>query len=268
VDASETTDLLEDTWQATISVGRELTPGEWELPTDCPGWTVKDHVSHLIGTERSLQGLSPTDADPGPRPYVRNPIGEFNEREVELRRGRTGAEVLNEFEDLVRLRLETLRGGDEAYFAQERMTPVGPGTMLDFLHIRILDCFVHEQDVRRAVGRAGHLDSGPSEHTIDRLVRTLPIVVGKRAAAPEGSTTVIAITGPVERTIPIAVDGGRAKIVDAPGDDPLVRVSMDTETFLVLAVGRQPASSRAERIAITGEDALGQAIVDNLNMMI
>src|SRR5262249_54568893 len=150
---------------------------------------------------------------------------------------------------------------------QERMTPVGPGAMLDFLHIRILDCFVHEQDVRRAVGHPGHLDSGPAEHTIDRLVRTLPIVIGKRAAAPEGSTSVISITDPVERTIPIVVEGGRAKIVDAPPADPLVTISTDTETFLVLAVGRQAASTRADRIVVTGDDALGQAIVDNLNMM-
>jgi hypothetical protein len=43
---------------------------------------------------------------------------------------------------------------------------------------------------------------------------------------------------------------------------------MDTETFLVLAVGRQTADQRAGQIAIAGDADLGQAIVDNLNMMI
>ncbi len=268
MDAARTTDLLEETWRATIALGHDLTADEWELPTDCPGWTVKDHVSHLIGTERMLQELPPADADPGPRTYVKNAIGELNEREVESRRGRSGTEVLAELEELVALRLATLRGADAAYFTQERMTPTGPGTMLDFLGIRILDCFVHEQDIRRAVGRPGHLGGGPAEHTIDRLIRTLPIVVGKRAAAPEGSMSIITIDGPVERTIPVAVEGGRAKVVEDVEHDPLVTVAMDTETFLVLAVGRQDAQARADRITITGDEALGRAIAANLNMMI
>ena len=270
MDPVATTDLLEETWRSIIAVGQELSEEDWERATDCPGWSVKDHVSHVIGTERMLQGLSPAEADAGDAPHVKNPIGEFNEREVAVRRERSGAEVLAELQELADLRLETLRSGDEAYFAQERMMPTGPGTMLDFLSIRILDCWVHEQDIRRAVDRPGHMGGGPAEHTIDRLVRTLPIVVGKRAVAPEGSTTVIEITGPVARTIPVVVEGGRAKVVEAAdaAGSPIVTVTMDTETFLVLAVGRQTAEQRADQIAIDGDAALGQAIVGNLNMMI
>ena len=269
MDARRTTDLLEETLRATIAVGQPLSDEEWELPTDCPGWTVKDHVSHLIGTERMLQGLPLSEMEVAPSAHVKNPIGEFNEREVEMRRGQSGSEVLAELEELVDLRLDTLRNADEAYFAQEAMTPTGPGTMLDFLSIRILDCWVHEQDIRRAVDRPGHMGGGPAEHTIDRLVRTIPIVVGKRAAAPEGSTTVIEISGPVARTIPVVVEGGRAKVVDgAAAGMPIVTVTMDTETFLVLAVGRQTAEQRAGQITIDGDADLGQAIVGNLNMMI
>ncbi|HEY8057671.1 MAG TPA: maleylpyruvate isomerase family mycothiol-dependent enzyme, partial [Acidimicrobiales bacterium] len=207
--------------------------------------------------------------EPGPRPHVKNPMGEFNEREVEARRDRSGAEVLAELEALVALRLETLRNADDAYFEQERVSPMGPGTMLDFLSIRILDCYVHEQDIRRAVGQPGHLEGGPAEHTTDRMLRTLPLVVGKRAAAPEGSITVLRLDGPVERTVPVMVEGGRAKVVDAvPAGPPMVSVTMDSETFLVLAVGRQSAADRSDHIAIEGDASLGQAIVDNMNMMI
>ena len=269
MDPTATTDLLEETWRSIIAVGQELSEEDWERATDCPGWSVKDHVSHVIGTERMLQGLPPADVELEDLPHVKNAIGEFNEREAGARRQQSGAEVLAELQELADLRLETLRSGDEAYFAQERMTPTGPGTMLDFLSIRILDCWVHEQDVRRAVDRPGHMGGGPAEHTIDRLVRTIPIVVGKRARAPEGSTTVIEITGPVARTIPVVVEGGRAKVVDV-GDAgaPAVTVTMDTETFLVLAVGRQTAEERAGQITIDGDADLGQAIVSNLNTMI
>ena len=188
---------------------------------------------------------------------------------MEVRRARSGTEVLAELEELVELRLDTLRNADDAYFAQERMTPTGPGTMLDFLSIRILDCWVHEQDIRRAVGPPGHLDGGPAEHTTDRLLRTVPIVVGKRAGAPEGSLTLLRITGPVERTVPVVVEEGRAKVVDLESAGAAdVTVTMDSETFLVLAVGRQTAADRADRIEISGEGDWGQAVADQLNMMI
>ena len=65
------------------------------------------------------------------------------------------------------------------------------------------------------------------------------------------------------------VEGGRAKVVDPDGAGaPDVTVTMDCETFLVLAVGRQTAADRADRIEIAGEGDWGQAIVDQLNMMI
>jgi uncharacterized protein (TIGR03083 family) len=267
MDATPTVDLLDETWSSIIDLGHQLSPEDWELPTDCPGWTVKDVASHVIGTERFLQGLPPADADPGERPHVRNPLGAMNEREVEARRGRSGAEVLAELEEVVALRLSTLRAGDDAYFAQDALTPTGPGTLLDFLNIRVLDCWVHEQDMRRAVGRPGHVDCGAAQHTIDRMLRTVPMVVGKRAAAPDGATVVLELTGPVERTVGITVEGGRAKIVDSvPAPD--VRLAMDSETYVVLANGREPASARADQVSIEGDQALGQAIVGNLNTMI
>jgi uncharacterized protein (TIGR03083 family) len=267
MDATHTTDLLEETWRSVIALGRSLTAEDWELPTDCPGWTVKDHLSHLIGTERMLQGLPAADVDPGERPYVKNPVGQSNEREVELRRHLSGPAVLAEFDHLVAVRLDTLRTADAAYFAQERMTPVGPGTMLDFLKIRILDCWVHEQDMRRALGKPGHLDGGPAEHSTDRLLSAAPMIVGKRARAPDGATVVVAITGPVERTVATTVEGGRARFVEPMPTEPTVRVATDSETFLVLATGRQTATDRAGQITIEGDEALGQAIVDNLNIM-
>jgi uncharacterized protein (TIGR03083 family) len=267
MDAKHTTDLLDETWRSVIALGHSLTPEGWERPTDCPGWTVKDHLSHLIGTERMLQGLPAADADPGERPHVKNPIGQTNEREVEARRGMTGPAVLDEFEQLVEVRLRTLHSADEGYFAQERMTPVGPGSMLDFLKIRIVDCWVHEQDMRRALDKPGDLAGGAAGHTIDRLLGAVPMVVGKRAGAPEGSTVVVTLTGPIERTLATTVTGGRARIVDAAPIAPTARVTMDSEAFLVLATGRQTATDRAGDISIEGDEVLGRAVIDNLNIM-
>ena len=265
---TDTIDKLEAIWRSTSALGAELDERQWKLPTDLPGWTVQDNLAHMIGTERMLQGLPPADALPEPGAHVKNPIGQFNEAEIEARRGRAGSEVLSEWDALAGLRLATLRGADEAHFAKEMMTPTGPGTMADFLHIRVLDCWIHEQDMRRAVARPGHLAGAAAEHTIDRLLRTIPVVVGKRAATPEGGAVIVDITGDVTRRVVCEVNGGRAAIVDALAADPLATIRVDTETFLVLATGRRTASSIADRIELGGDRALGQRVVDNLSMMI
>lgn len=265
---TDTIDKLEAIWTSISALCADLDEREWKLPTDLPGWTVQDNLAHLVGTERSLQGLPMAhrlDAFPD---HVKNPIGEFNEGELEARRQLAGADVLTEWNDLVAQRLATLRGADEGYFAREMTTPTGPGTMADFLHIRVLDCWVHEQDIRRAVGRSGHLEGPAAEHTVDRLLRTLPIVVGKRAATPEGGAVVVDLTGPVQRHVVCEVNGGRAGVVESPKEQPLATIRMDSETFIVLANGRRRGAAMADRISIGGDTALGQKVVDNLNMMI
>ena len=45
---------------------------------------------------------------------------------------------------------------------------------------------MHEQDVRRAVGRPGGLDTAPAQHTADYLLEGMGMVLAKRAAAPPG----------------------------------------------------------------------------------
>ena len=176
--------------------------------------------------------------------------------------------MLAEWKALTELRSATLRGADDAYFAREMPTPTGPGTMGDFLHIRVLDCWIHEQDMRRALDKPGHSGGPAAAHTIDRLLRTIPIVVGKRAATPEGGAVVIDITGEVSRHVVCEVTGGRAAIVESATDEPIATVVLDSDTFLVLATGRRAASALAGRIGLSGDQALGQRVVDNLNMMI
>ena len=265
---TDTIDKLARIWASVSELGAGLTEEEWKAPTELPGWTVQDNLAHLIGTERMLEGLPATEHRSGAREHVHNAIGAFNENEVDARRGSAGTEVLVEWDGLAARRLATLRSAGADYFAAEAMTPTGPGTVADFLHIRILDCWAHEQDIRRALGRPGHLDGPAAEHTIDRLIRTLPIVVGKRAGTPEGATVVIELTGPVHRVIPVTVAEGRAKIVADVPADVLAQVSMDSETFMMLATGRRTSGDLAERWSVDGDQTLGNAIASHLNMMI
>ena len=265
---TDTIDKLEETYRSISALGAQLSEEQWKSPSELPGWTVQDNLSHLVGTERSLEGLPLSDREAPESGHVKNPIGAFNEREVDARRGRTGAEVLAEWVELIETRISSLRNGDDAYYEAPAMTPTGPGTVADFLHIRIMDCWAHEQDMRRAVGIPGALDNASAAHSVDRLIRTLPIVVGKRAATPEGKAVRIEITGSVARSLVYEVTDGRATLVEEPSSPPLTTVTMDTETFMVLALGRRDAASTGGAVEIEGDRGLGERIVANLAMMI
>ncbi len=263
-----TIDQLTETWRSMSELGAGLTEEQWKMPTDLPGWTVQDNLSHLIGTERTLQGLPRTEHRCEPGEHVRNELGKLNEHEVDVRRSCTGAEVLREFDELVALRLATFAAADDAYFAQPTKTPVGDGDVALFLTVRVLDNWLHEQDMRRAVGRPGHLGGSAAEHTVDRLILTVPIVVGKRAGTPEGGAVAIDITGDVQRHVVAEVQGGRAKVVDESSAPPIATITMDSEAFVILAGGRRNAADLADRIALAGDTELATRVVENFNMMI
>lgn len=270
---TSTIDALATCFSTLTELCSHLSESEWKSSTDLPGWSVQDNLSHLVAIERTLQGLPGTEHRAAPADYVKNPIGELNENEIDSRRHLSGAEVLAEWKDIAAQRLATLRSADDSYFDAPAMTPTGPGTVADFLHIRVLDCWVHEQDMRRAVGAAGHLSGPAAELTIDRLIRTIPIVVGKRAGTPEGSSVIIDITedpvlGGVRRHIVCTVSNGRAHIVDTEPVSSLAGLSMDTETFLVLATGRRSYEAVADRVTITGDLEHARKVASQLNMMI
>lgn len=264
----DTIDKLESLYASVTALCEGLDENQWKTPTRCPGWSVQDNLSHMVSGERMLQGDPGTDHRADPGDHVKNPIGAHNENEVDARRSWPGERVLEEWKEVVAARLRTLRGGDDAYFGAPAMTPTGPGTVADFLHIRVLDIWAHEQDMRAALGLAGNNASPAAEHTVDRLIRTIPIVVGKRAATPEGGSVLVRITGPVRREIPVVVREGRAVFVDDPPASPTATVSMDSDTFVALAMGRDGAEDLARSIVLEGDTDLGGRVVANFNMMI
>lgn len=265
---TDTIDTLVETWTSLTELCSGLTEEQWKTATVLPEWTVQDNLAHIVGTERALQGLPSTDHRTDALAHTRNPIGVANEHEVDARRHLSGAEVLAEWRDVMALRIETLRAADDAYFDEPTMTPTGPGTRADFLHIRVLDCWAHEQDIRHALGIPGNNGSASAAHTIDRLTRTLPIVVGKRAGTADGDAVRFELTGPVARTLTYEVQGGRAGLVERPTKEPVTTLRMDSDTFACLALGRRPGPDLAEWVEISGDVALGERCRDQLNMMI
>lgn len=263
-------DALDEVWTRLAALGADLTEEEWKRPTDVPGWSVQDNLTHLTDLEAMILGRpAPDHVPPEGLAHVKNDPGARNERFVDSRRGWTGADALAEFVEVTHARVAQLRSYSVEDFAADSWTPMGPGTVHDLLPFRVFDSWVHEQDMRRALGKPGGLSGGAAEESMRRITGTAGYVVGKKAAAPEGSTVVIELTAPLAQTIAIGVVDGRARVLDVVPDAPTVRITTDGETYAQLACGRgDPAAARAAgSVRIEGDDELGARVVDELNFL-
>jgi len=248
-------------WASVDRLCSGLPDSDWDLPTGCPGWTVKDHLSHLVDYEARALGRPASEQDPGPRPYLKNDMGRSNEIGVDARRPRPGPAVLEEFREVTAERMAQLGRLTEQDLAAQTMTPAGPGTLADLLTLRVMDSWSHEQDIRRAVGRPGGEDGPAAAEAVGYFVRFLPYVVGKRAAAPEGSKVVFRIGG--QSPVPVEVVGGRGKVAADP-DGATVSLEIPVTSFAALACGRGEAP---DDVVITGDRALGQRVLESMDIM-
>jgi len=72
---THTINTLEHTWNSISSLCATLSEEQWKTQTQLPGWSVQDNLSHMIGTERMLQGLASTEHRASDMSFVKNPIG-------------------------------------------------------------------------------------------------------------------------------------------------------------------------------------------------
>lgn len=263
------TELLRHEWRSLDELCSALGDEQWNADTDCPGWTVKDQISHINGIESLLLGRPPPAHSVESAAHVKNPLGERNEIEVDYRRSWSPEEVLGEFREITSARLSQYEAMTDEDFEAETWTPVGQGTVGTFLGTRIVDTWVHEQDVRRAVGIPGHLDGDVPQHVFDMMLRGIPKVVGKNAGAPDGSVSVFQVSGVERGTFAIGVEGGRARMLDDVPADVDVRLAMDLQTFICLTNGRWPPARtlNAGLVEIDGDKELGAKIVVGMNVM-
>lgn len=257
-------------WDSIESLLSGLTDEQWQRPTSLPGWTVHDVVSHIVGTEAMLSGAPTPQA--GPRPdYVHNDIGALNEAWVEYLRPESPADMMARFREVTTRRKAALSATTPEQWAAATMTPVGPDSYGRFMRVRIFDCWVHEHDIRDAVGRTAAPDdlSGPDTRlALDELASGMGFVVGKKGRAVDGSRVLLRLTGPLAREIRVAVDGRAAVVEDFGGDEPTVVVTIDGLQFTRLAGGRPLIDDLPQDIDYGGDAEAGRRIVENLAFVI
>ena len=267
-------DAFDHAVQAIIDLGWSCREDDFALESECPGWTVKDVVSHVVGLEKLFAVVQRVTAPVPGHDHVRNEFGRLVEVDVEARRRWTGRDVVQELADFHPERMAQLREAD-LHLETVVDGPFGAGTTFGSQLVRrVIDVWVHEQDIRSALDRPGDLDTGGAAVFTDAALRSLPRIAARTAGVEPGHAVVLDVTGPV-----VARDGVRVAVGadgrpfgeplysghDRPaGDDQfdVTTIHLTTEALTRRAAGRR--TTDAIHYTVTGDEATARRVLDAL----
>lgn len=251
-------------WQAIDDFTRlleALDPSDWDTPTDLPGWNVRAVAAHVAHLERVLATGEEEHAEIGDPPpaHITGLMGHYTEIGVVNRRDADPDAIINEIREAATARRTALLADPptDASAKPERIFGGVPWDWRTLLRNRPLDVWMHEQDVRRAVGRPGGMDTAPAKHTAEYLAESLGFVLAKKVGAEPGTTLVLELEGSSPFAFAVGEDR-RGAALPGPPASPDVRLAMDRESFTCLAGGRRPAPGS---ITVDGDQELGQRVV-------
>jgi uncharacterized protein (TIGR03083 family) len=271
LDKSDVLEGLFAVWDEIDTVLASLADEQWQAQTPLPGWTVHDVTAHLIGTESMLQGVATpgADVDVSTLKHVRNDIGAMNERWVRKLRGVSATDLLEKFRGTTAQRREALTDMGDDDWNQITATPAGPDTYGRFMRVRDFDCWMHLHDIRDALDQPADNPAGPASRlALDEMAASMGFVVGKLGGAPDGSRVAIELTGPLARTINVAVQGRGQVVQDFGGQEPTATIALDGLLFTRLAGGRTTITQHPDAVRYGGDENVGTRIVEHLNYVI
>ena len=263
----EVVDAWAQTVRTVIDLGQTLRPDDAEKPTDCQGWTVFDQVAHVASAEAMAAGETLPEADISRHGHVRHEFGERVEKFLESRRGRALEDVVDELEWRLDERLAVYRADDVDPQA-EAAGPFGPTTLEGLVKVRAFDVWMHEQDIREAIGRPGGLDTPAAALSVASLFDALPVVVAKRAGIEPGNAVVLELTGPVMGRAGVRVEEqeGRARGIplftggsEEHPDVETTTLAMSTAVAMRLAGGRRDPAELP--VTVTGDDEVARRVL-------
>lgn len=256
-----------ETWERTVDdtlrLLRSLDDEDWSRPTDLPGWDIHAVAAHLAHLESELSGVEQTTVEVPALDHIRSPMGAYTEMGPRARADWTPAQIVDELSRTTQSRATELRENPPTDgSSRPPITPGGIGWSWEtLLRNRPFDVWMHEQDIRRAVGRPGGQNTPGAAHAVHVLTRSFPFSVGKRVSPPAGTTVVLEVRG--DQPVHLAVEvnpGGRAVPMTSDPANPTTRLRMDTETFIILGGGRR--SPADVEVQVEGDQELGRRILD------
>jgi len=166
--------------------------------------------------------------------------------------------------------IAALRTLDDAGWEKIGWSPEGERPYHRFQETRVVDSWIHLQDIRDAFLQPED-DHGPGEEiVVNRFESGLPYIVGKRLKAPDGTLVRINLSGRLARSVLIGVREGRAVALSDSPDAPTFEITTPVALFWRRAAGRISAAAflAASATQVRGNHDLARSFADSLVIMI
>jgi uncharacterized protein (TIGR03083 family) len=272
----ETLHLFPGLRAALLELLRDLSPAEWQAPTACAGWTVKDVAAHLLGDDlgRLSWGrdgfASPAFAaglDVSTLSGLVAAIDRQNAVWVEAMR-RLSPRLLVALLEISGEQIEIDLGSLDRGAIGMPVDWVGPEPAPVWLDIarEYTERWTHQQHIRDAVGRPGLTERRWLAPVLETFVRGLPRALRAAPVADGAALRLIISDDAGGEWVALRRDGEWA-LATAPGMAVAATVALDAETAWRLFT-RGITPDQARRTArIAGDASLAAYALDTVSIL-
>jgi uncharacterized protein (TIGR03083 family) len=254
-----------------VSLLRNLSKTDWELPTACSSWSVKDVALHLLGGDIGIlswrrDGHS-TFNSINSWDHLVNLVNEQNERWVESARRMspelimgllkfTGEQVIEYFQSLDPF----VMGG-----AVNWVSPDPAPVWLDLAR-EYTERWHHQQHIRDSVGKPGLKEQKFLAPIIDTFILALPRTF-KNIQAENGTSIGIGITGSRRKHWTLSKNLGEWQLFEGRGGDDQVTVVIEDDVAWRIFTNELSAAEAKELVQIKGNVQLGEIVLDTVSII-
>ncbi|MFL5462001.1 MAG: maleylpyruvate isomerase family mycothiol-dependent enzyme [Gemmatimonadales bacterium] len=253
---------------------RGLDPADWLRPTACALWSVKDIVAHLLDTCIRRLSFGRDRLDPTPtRPITSYAdlvayLNQLNADWVGAMR-RVSAPTLMELLDLAEPQLHAyLASLDPDAPASFGVAWAGEDRSLNWFDLgrEYTERWLHQQQIREAVGAPGLNQRRWLHPTLDIFVRALPFTYGPVEALPRTAVR-LEITGDAGGVWTLARGGIAWELFTGEAPSLAAHVTMDQDVaWKLFSKGLRPDEA-LRQVRIEGDESLGRPMLGALGIM-
>jgi uncharacterized protein (TIGR03083 family) len=263
----EVTALFRPERAALLDVLRTLTDEEWVRSTACPGWSVHDISLHLLGDDlRRLSAGRDRHAAShlGPVTSLDELVPLLDEQNESWVRGarmlspKLTIELLEWSADPTERHLTELPP-EQTGWSVSWVAPDPAPNWMDVAR-EYTERWVHQQQIRDAVGKPGLTERRFLAPVIDAFLRALPRALPTEGYA-DGTVVHVHVRDPLDRTWAARVADGQWRLSE-PSERPDASVLIDPDALWRRAVRMMDLEQVTTRARLDGDRQLAAAVLE------
>ncbi len=266
-----TVDLFPAILSGLTNLLRGLSASEWQKPTACPGWTVKDVAGHLLGVE--IGNLSRRRDRFGSRTAFQNEtellayINDLNQSWASAA-GRISPRLLVDLLELTASQICTYFRELDPYAIGGVVSWAGPEPAQVWLDIarEYTERWHHQQHIRDAVGQPGFKQPKFLAPVLATFIRALPVAYQSSPGA-EGAIMTVTIGGEAGGRWSVVRQGVRWNLFQGGPLFPTAEAVLDQDLAWRLWTRGVSPEAVVEKIEFRGDPDLAKKVLEMVSII-